>query len=161
MLANGLNLGSSCAILEPKWAEVRAKWVQVGPRLGPCWAKLNPSGCCSHVGSKHGTWTMLSMLSRSAKSANFQQSPCTCWRPAERTSTPAAEAVPVEQICSLLRLLNYHSSTPSVRWISGFQVGLVTSSSVWLLSAVFCCLPMCPTPGFLRKASLCLISQDQ
>ena len=146
-------------------AKLGRSWRQVGPswgEVGALLAEVDPSGAdCSHVGSKHGTWTMLSMLSRSAKSANFQQSPCTCWRPAERTSTPAAEAVPVEQICSLLRLLNYHSSTPSVRWISGFQVGLVTSSPVWLLSAVFCCLPMCPTPGFLRKASLCLISQDQ
>ena len=44
LLPNGSNLGPSCAILEPRWAEVGATGVQVGPKLERCWPKLTPSG---------------------------------------------------------------------------------------------------------------------
>ena len=41
---NGSNLGPSCAMLEPGWAQVEARWVQVGPNSCPCWPKLTTSG---------------------------------------------------------------------------------------------------------------------
>ena len=38
-----LQVGPSCAILQPSWAEVGANWAQVGLKLWPCWPRLQPS----------------------------------------------------------------------------------------------------------------------
>ena len=38
-----LQVGPSCAILQPSWAEIGANWVQVGLKLWPCWPRLQPS----------------------------------------------------------------------------------------------------------------------
>ena len=56
---NGSNLGPSCAMLDPSWAEVGAKW-EFGPKLGPCWPKLALCGSpsCGNAGSKPTISTM-------------------------------------------------------------------------------------------------------
>ena len=82
------NLGPSCAILEPSWAEVRALLAEVGPK----WSR-----CCRHVGSKRCIWTT---LCRYAKCANVQITTAGTdfWRLAGANMTPPAEAAPDWQI---------------------------------------------------------------
>ena len=75
----GPQLGPKLLPNRPIGAKVRhlggklgRNWSQVGPKLGPCWAKWTPSRadmgrCCGHVGPKRSIWTI---LGPSAKCAN-------------------------------------------------------------------------------------------